>query len=110
MIQQRVQVWLLLVFFSVSTIAMGNSFPDILVQKDGSEVRGTLLEKKADGSGTFQKFNGELLEFRAETVTYVGPATRPNAEPHQAKQPRARTLNQSTNPHRLDQYPRRCHV
>ena len=89
MIQQRVQVWLLLVFFSVGTVAMGNSFPDVLVQKDGSEVRGTLLGKKADGSGTFQKFNGELLEFRAETVTYVGPATRPNAEPHQAKQPRA---------------------
>ena len=86
MIQQRVQVCLLLVLFAVSTIAMGSNFPDILVQKDGSEVRGTLLEKKADGSGTFQKFNGELLEFRADKVSYVGPATRPNAEPTQAQQ------------------------
>ena len=90
MIQQRVQVCLLLVFFGVSAIAMGSNFPDILVQKDGSEVRGTLLEKKADGSGTFQKFNGELLEFRADKVSYVGPATRPNAEPTQAQQEMAR--------------------
>ena len=56
MIRQPVQICLLLLCFSVSATAMGSDFPDILVQKDGSEVRGTLLEKKADGSGTFQKF------------------------------------------------------
>ena len=70
-----------------------------MVQKDGSEVRGTLLEKKADGSGTFQKFNGELLEFRADKVSYVGPATRPNAEPTQAQQEMGKALHQATNPH-----------
>ena len=58
--------------------ARASNFPDILVLKDGSEVRGTVMEKKADGRGTFQKFNGELVEFTPDTVTYVGAAMRPN--------------------------------
>ena len=63
---------------TISGAAFGSNFPDILVKKDGSEVRGTILEKNVDGSGTFQKFNGELIEFNADSVTYVGPAIRPN--------------------------------
>ena len=98
MIQQRVQVCLLLVLFAVSTIAMGSNFPDILVQKDGSEVRGTLLEKKADGSGTFQKFNGEFLSSapRRSPTSDQQPVRMPNLI-RQSNQEQ-KSLKQSTNP------------
>lgn len=79
---------MLLLLLVLASPAGAASFPDILVLKDGSEVRGTVMEKKADGSGTFQKFNGELVEFNADTVTYVGAAMRPN-------QPKAETAPSS---------------
>lgn len=72
---------MLMLSLVLASPASAASFPDILVRKDGSEVRGTILEKNADGSGTFQKFNGELVEFNADTVSYVGSAARPNQPP-----------------------------
>ena len=65
----------------ITNVALEGTFPDILIGTDGSEVRGTILEKNTDGSGTFQKFNGELVEFDASTTSYVGPAVRPNDTP-----------------------------
>ena len=69
----------------ITNVALAGTFPDILIGTDGSEVRGTILEKNTDGSGTFQKFNGELVEFDASTTSYVGPAVRPNDTPSAPK-------------------------
>ena len=97
MIQQRVQVWLLPVFFSVGTVAMGNSFPDVLVQKDGSEVRGTLLEKRLMVAGPFKS--------STENYSSSAPRRSPTSDQQPVRMPNLiRRNNQEQNyPQTIDQ-------
>ena len=106
MIQQRVKCG----FYWCSSAwapSQWEAFPMSWFKKT-AEVRGTLLEKRLMVAGPF-KSSTENSRVPRRDGHYVGPATRPNAEPIRRNNQGRTTLKQDQ-PHRLDQYPRRCHV
>ena len=67
----------LLVGLAGESMAQGAaSLPDIVETTDGTVVRGTIVERRPDGSVIMEDYFGEVREFEAEDVVYAGAAVR----------------------------------
>lgn len=68
--------------------AQGN-LPDAVETRDGSVIRGTIVERRPDGTVLLMDYAGTVREFAADDVVRAGPATAPAAEPTEVTTPPA---------------------